>query len=340
MNQRHLWTSLGLGALSIALIALPGSSKQKQEPCEGTNPGQKVTADCSQVDALQNQVLNLVNEEEEQDPKVQVFEDSGNSSDDDLQFFSFSSGGWLGVGVSEVSSAKVKELKLPEERGAVLGKIVPDSPAAKAGLQENDVVLEVNGQRVEGAEQFRRMIHEIPSGRTANLTVWRGGRSQNIKVTLSKPDSSKLKVIPQLPKSFSFSMPELKVMPDLSGLDRLRTFTMVSPGHPLLGIDAESLEGEFGRFFGAPDGEGILVREVFAGSPAAKAGLKVGDVITSMDGDRIRSASELREKLLTKKEDKPIQLGVLRNRSEITVSVELPKREENHEHFLSERTDI
>lgn len=339
MNQRHLWTSLGLGALSIALIALPGSSKQKQEPCEGTNPGQKVTADCSQVDAPQNQVLNLVNEEEEQDPKVQVFEDSGNSSDDDLQFFSFSSGGWLGVGVSEVSSAKVKELKLPEERGAVLGKIVPDSPAAKAGLQENDVVLEVNGQRVEGAEQFRRMIHEIPSGRTANLTVWRGGRSQNIKVTLSKPDSSKLKVIPQLPKSFSFSMPELKVMPDLSGLDRLRTFTMVSPGHPLLGIDAESLEGEFGRFFGAPDGEGILVREVFAGSPA-KAGLKVGDVITSMDGDRIRSASELREKLLTKKEDKPIQLGVLRNRSEITVSVELPKREENHEHFLSERTDI
>jgi len=129
-------------------------------------------------------------------------------------------------------------------------------------------------------------------------------------------------------------------MPDLSGLDKLGSFTMVSPGRPLLGIDAENLEGDFGRFFGAPDGEGILVREVFAGSPAAKAGLKVGDVITSVDGERIRGASELREKLLTKKEAKPVQLGVVRNKSEITVSVELPKRDENHEHFFSERTDL
>jgi serine protease Do len=340
MNQRHLWSFLGLGALCVALLALPGSSQQKQEPCQANTSGQKPAHDCSQMKELHNQVLDLVDVEENQDPAIQVFDDSGNSSDDDLQFFMASRGGWLGVGVSEVSSAKAKDLKLPEERGAMLGKIVPDSPAAKAGLQENDVVLEINGQRVEGAEQFRRMIHEIPSGRTANLTVWRGGRSQNIKVTLGKQDSSKLQVLPGLPKSFSFSMPELKVMPDLSGLDKLRTFAMVSPGHPLLGIDAESLEGDFGRFFGAPDGEGVLIREVFPGSPAAKAGLKVGDVITTVDGNRIHSASELREKLLTKKEDKAIQLGVLRNKTEMTVSVELPQREEDHERFFSERTEI
>lgn len=339
MNQRHLLTILGLGALSIALIALPGSSRQKQEPCETNHSNQKVTYDLSQLDALHDQVLNLVDVEEEQDPKVQVFTDSETSDDGNFQFFT-NSGGWLGVGISEVSSEKAKTLKLPEERGAVVGGIVPESPAAKAGLKENDVVLEVNGLRVEGAEQFRRMIREIPSGRTAALMVWRDGRSQTIKVTLGKPDTSKLKVLPQMPKSFSFSMPELKVMPDLSGLDRLRTFTMVSPGRPLLGIDAESLEGDFGRFFGAPEGEGVLVREIFAGSAAAKAGLKVGDVITSVDGERIRSASELREKLLTKKEDKAIQLGVLRNKSEISVSVELPRHEENHERFLSERTDL
>ena len=339
MNQRNFWTVLGLGALSIGLIALPGTCQQKQESSGTKHSNQKPTYDLSDLEALHDQVLELVDDEEPQDPKVQVFTDSGNSDGDDFQVL-VGSGSWLGVGVSEVSSEKAKTLKLPEERGAVLGGVVPDSPAAKAGLKENDVVLEVNGQRVEGAEQFRRMIREIPSGRTASLTVWRDGRSQNIKVTLGKPATGKLKVLPEMPKSFSFSMPELKVMPDLSGLDRLRSFSMVSPGRPLLGIDAESLEGDFGRFFGAPEGEGVLVREVFAGSPAAKAGLKVGDVITSVDGDRIRSASELREKLLTKKEDKAIQLGVLRNKSEIGISVELPQREENHEHFLSERTDI
>jgi len=338
MKQRHLWTVLSLGALSVALMALPGSSQQKQEPCEKSHA--KPTYDLSQLDNLHSQVLDLVDVEEDQDPTIRVFDDSGNSSDDNVQFFMGSRGGWLGVGVSEVSSEKAKSLKLPEERGAVLGKIVPDSPAAKAGLQENDVVLEINGQRVEGVDQFRRMIREIPSGRTVNLTVWRGGRSQNIKVTLGRQDAGKMKVLPELPKSFSFSMPELKVMPDLSGLDHLRTFTMVSPGHPLLGIDAESLEGDFGRFFGAPDGEGVLVREVFAGSPAAKAGLMAGDVITSVDGARIHSASELREKLLTKKEDKAIQFGVLRNKTEMSLSVELPKHEEKHERFLPERTDL
>src|SRR6267142_1081957 len=77
----------------------------------------------------------------------------------------------------EVTTEKDKELKLPAERGVVLGKIVPDSPAAKAGLKENDVVTEINGQRVEGAAQCRRMIHEIPAGRSIQLTVWRDGRS-------------------------------------------------------------------------------------------------------------------------------------------------------------------
>jgi len=338
MNHRH-WSFLGLGVLSIGLIALPGTCQQKQESSQTKHSNQKPTYDLADLETLHDQVIGLVDDEEVQDPKVQVFADSEDFDGDDVQVF-VGSGGWLGVGVSEVSSEKAKTLKLPEERGALLGGVVPDSPAAKAGLKENDVVLELNGQHVEGAEQFRRMIREIPSGRTANLTVWRDGRSQNIKVTLGKPDASKRKVLPQMPKSFSFSMPELKVMPDLSGLDRLRTFSMVSPGRPLLGIDAESLEGDFGRFFGAPEGEGVLVREVFAGSPAAKAGLKVGDVITSVDGQRIRSASELREKLLTKKEEKAIQLGVVRNKSEMSVSVELPQREENHEHFFSERTDI
>ena len=327
MNQRNLWTSLGLGALSIALVALPGSSRQTEEPCQETSAEQNA--------ALHKQVLELVNQEG--NPKVQVFNDD--SDDDDLQVF-VSSGGWLGVGVSEVTAAKAKELKLPDERGAVLGRIVPESPAAKAGLKQNDVVTEINGQRVEGSEQFRRMIHEIPAGRTANFAVWRDGRSQNIKVTVGKPESGNWKTLSKMPKSFSFTMPDLPNMPDLSGLDDLRTFQMVSPGHPLLGIDAESLEGDFGHYFGAPGGEGVLVRGVFANSPASKAGLKVGDVITSLDGERIRSASELREKLLTKHEEKSLKLGILRNKSEMTLSVELPQREENEEPVLSERTHI
>jgi serine protease Do len=352
MIQRHMWTSLGLGALSIFLIALPGSSNQTQESSKSARLAQAAAQEISQsqvrvnpnvviqTDPRDNELYVLVNDLGDSDTLVRESDDPKNEDDDNLQIFMGSGGGWLGVGVSEVSAEKVTSLKLPEERGALLGKIVPDSPAAKAGLKENDVVLEINGQRIEGTEQFRRMIHEIPAGRTANLTVWREGRSQNIKVTVGKHEAGNMKVFADGPKSFAFRMPTMPAMPDLSGLEHLRTFSMISPGHPLLGIDAESLDGDFGNYFGAPNGEGVLVRGVFANSAAAKAGLKVGDVITSLNGERIRSASELREKLLTNREGKSFKLGVLRNKSELTLSVELPQQKEEEEHFLSERTNI
>jgi len=352
MNQRQMWTSMGLGALSIALIALPGSSSQTKEAVKAARATQSSSQEVSQsqiqvnpnlviqTDPVDNEVYVLVNEDGDSDTMVRAFDEPKIADDDNLQVFMGPGGGWLGVGVSEVSADKMKSLKLPEERGALLGKIVPDSPAAKAGLKENDVVLEINGQRIEGTEQFRRMIHEIPAGRTTNVTVWRDGRSQNIKVTMGKPESSNMKVFADGPKSFAFKMPTMPAMPDLSGLEHLRTFSMVSPGRPLLGIDAENLEGDFGNYFGAPDGEGVLVRGVFANSAAAKAGLKVGDVITSMNGERVRNASELREKLLTSREGKSIKLGVLRNKSEVTLSVELPQQKEEEEHFLPERTNI
>jgi serine protease Do len=352
MNYRSMWTIVGLSALGIALVALPGSSRQTQDPAKPGEAKPDSAAEnlaveplpraefAEQLQSLRDRVTTLASELQESNPKVKVYNDLKDVDDDeDLQVF-VGSGGWLGVGVSEVSPETMKELRLPEERGAVLGKIGPDSPAAKAGLREKDVVLEINGQRVEGTEQFRRMIREIPAGRTANLAVWRDGHTQNVKVTVGKPEMSNLKVLNANPKAFAFKMPDLPAMPDLSGMDRLRTFTFVSPDRPLLGIDAESLEGDFGNFFGAPDGEGVLVRSVFGDSPAAKAGLKAGDVITSMNGERIRSTSELREKLLTKHDEKTVKLGVLRNKAELSLTVELPQQKEQEERVLSEPTNI
>jgi C-terminal processing protease CtpA/Prc len=204
---------LGLGALSIVLIALPGSSSQTKESSKSSRLTQSSAQESSQsqiqvnpnlliqTDPQDNDVYVLVNEVGDADTLVREFDDPKNADDDNLQIFMGSGGGWLGVGVAEVSPDKVKSLKLPEERGALLGKIVPDSPAAKAGLKENDVVLEINGQRIEGTEQFRRMIHEIPAGRTANLTVWRDGRSQSIKVTVGKQEAGNMKVFADGPKS-------------------------------------------------------------------------------------------------------------------------------------------
>jgi serine protease Do len=238
--------------------------------------------------------------------------------------------GWLGVETREITSENAKDLKLSAEHGVLVGKVVSDSPAAKAGLKENDVVTEINGQRVEGAVQFRRMIHEIPAGRAVQLTVWRDGRSQNLSATLGKSEQNRVFTRQAAPGTFAFRMPEF---PELLDAPELREMPgMDSSGgllmraQPRLGIDAEDISGQLGTFFGAPEGEGILVRDVNSGSPAEKAGLQAGDVITSVNGDRVRSVGDLRGKLVAKHDDKDrtVKLGVLRNKTEISLSVALP----------------
>src|ERR1700674_706232 len=75
------------------------------------------------------------------------------------------SGSFLGVGIQEIDGNRAKELKLPEEAGVEVTRIAPDSPAEKAGIKTGDVVTQYNGQRVEGMDQFSRMVRETPAGR-------------------------------------------------------------------------------------------------------------------------------------------------------------------------------
>jgi serine protease Do len=313
MNSKRILVTVGASALTVGLIALPGSSARKPDPSEANGQGafqQDPQEPVQQVTQLQRALKDL-----------QFAQNVVVDGDDDVQVFVNSGDGWLGARIGEVNTDKVKELKLPAERGVVLGKIVPDSPAAKAGLQENDVVTEINGQRVEGTEQFRRMVREIPAGRTVQFTVWRDGRAQPVEVTLGKAEmrhGANTFVAPAAPGSFAFQMPD---MPEMGTVFEGSPWT---PSRTRLGIDAENLDGEFGHFFGAPDGEGILVRGVFPDTPAAKAGLKAGDVITSVNGERVRSVGELRSKITERQQEKALKLGLIRNKAELSVSVELP----------------
>ena len=155
---------------------------------------------------------------------------------------------------SAVDAEKSAVLATDDQTSRTFAEIVPDSPAAKAGLKENDVVTEINGQRVEGSEQFRRMILEIPRGRTAQLSVWRDGRQQNVAVTLGKPELG-------MPARWSRRdreplrsiCPICRICPCLTACAILH---ISIPGRRRLGIDAEDLDGDFGNYFGAPDGEG------------------------------------------------------------------------------------
>jgi serine protease Do len=341
MTIRTLGATLCAGALGITLAARPGASAGKQEASQNsTNELRLNLAELtSQAKDIQAQVTRDVQKIRTQG--LLDGEELSLSDDDDIHVLLGSNGGWLGIGVGEVNADKVKELKLPGERGVLVGKVVADSPAAKAGLKENDVVTEINGQRVEGTEQFRRMIREIPPGRSAQLTVWRDGRTQTIGVTVGKSESHH--PMPQVystPGNFAFELPDMKELPEIRDFGDSDNFAFAFSGRPRLGIDAENLDGDFGNYFGAPEGLGVLVRSVFADSPAAKADLKVGDVITSVNGERIRSTAELRQKVSAKSESNSVKLGVIRNKSEMSITVAMPAPAKSEAHHLAGHTQI
>jgi S1-C subfamily serine protease len=248
-----------------------------------------------------------------------------------------SGSGWLGIRMEEVSAEKAKELKLPAERGVVITYVAENSPAAKAGLKVNDVITEFDGQRVEGTLSLQRLVHETPAGRTVTLAVWREGRAQSLSVevgsrrALHYGDHDLFYVAPNIP-DVQVQIPPIPPIPPIQ-IGPFGTFRAF--GAPALGIDAEDLSGQLGKYFGAPDGEGILVREVMPGTPAEKAGVRAGDVILRMDGKRVKDAAELRSALrdkLAKAAEAPdaekapaptADLTILRSGKELTVRVEL-----------------
>lgn len=361
MNKRNLLLACGTAALGISLAALPAVSGQKQSSEDVAALKREIAQLKAKLAAAQEeQEFSKTQElvEAPEPPEAPVFADVEREIIDIqepegpvaiapaappsarrlVMSLDGEGGSWLGVETAEVTAEKAKELKLSGEHGALIGKVLPDSPAAKAGLKENDIVIDINGQRVEGTAQFRRMIREIPGGRTIQLGVWRDGKQQTVAATLGKSEERHRAMVKAMPQTFNFRIPEMPEIPDVRNFEW--NGGMLLAGKPRLGIDAEDLSGQLGTYFGAPDGEGILVRSVNADSPAEKGGVKAGDVITTFNGERIRTVGELREKVSGIEGGKSVTLGILRGKSNVTVTVELPAPAAKEKRKVSVRTNI
>jgi serine protease Do len=224
--------------------------------------------------------------------------------------------GWLGVEMTEVTAEKAKSLDLKSDHGVLVTAVLPDGPSAKAGLQTNDVILEYDGHEVEGTVQFRRLVRETPPGRSVAITVLRAGHEEKLTIQVgnrAKSMESEFRdgtpltlAVPPQAFNFKMEMPEL-----FMGMT------------PTLGIEAEDVNGQLGAYFRVPGDDGVLIRSVSAGTPAAKAGLKAGDVITRVDGITVTTLAELRSQLREKREEKTVKLMVMRQGSPVSVTVTL-----------------
>jgi membrane-associated protease RseP (regulator of RpoE activity) len=228
---------------------------------------------------------------------------------------SHSSPGYLGVLVSDVDSDAASRLKLKEVRGALITLIDHDAPAGQIGLRVNDVVLEVNGQKVEGSEQFGRMLREIPAGRKVTLLLSRDGSPQTVEVQLVDRKAMEQAVWNKLGNSSDTSgqAPALGILPGGGGDVPETGFHMPFVGTNSLHVGAmvEPLTAQMADYLGVPGG--IMVKGVTRKSEAAAAGILARDVILKVGNDPINTTADW-DRALRANQGKPVQVTILRDR--------------------------
>jgi serine protease Do len=236
---------------------------------------------------------------------------------------------WLGVSIADVTADRLGALKLKEEKGAEVTMVDQDAPAGKAGLQEHDVILSMNGTPVESAAQLRRMIHETPPGRVITLGLSRNGQPITVKVQLASRQNEFM--FGPNSKSFEVHVPEIHI-PEID----IPSITMVmATASVRSGLTVENITSQLGEFFGVKNGTGVLVRNVEKGSRADRAGFHAGDVIVKVNDQPVHDTSDFTHAVHSRNGNS-IKVLVMRDRKEENLNLVLPERKDSGEFWNEE----
>lgn len=241
-----------------------------------------------------------------------------------------SRGSYLGVDVADVTKERVSVLKLKDEHGVEVTMVDQDAPAGKAGLKEHDVILEFNGQRLEGEEELKRLIHETPAGRKVTLGISRDGQPMSLDVILGERSKSTVWSTAPMVASHAYAMPTIPPIPPVPTMPTME-FEMpdvnisIHSYSPSTGMMVDNLTPQLGEFFGVKSGQGVLVRSVEKGSAAEASGLKAGDVIVKIGEEKIGDRGDFRRAIRDHKNAK-MSVGIVRDKREQTLTITLPGR--------------
>jgi membrane-associated protease RseP (regulator of RpoE activity) len=266
----------------------------------------------------------------------------------------------LGVQIRDLGKDDVAKFKLSSQNGVVVDDVTEDSAAEKAGVKAGDVVVQFDGENVRSAAQLTRLVRESVAGRTVKMGVMRDGKRMDLDVAPAESDNAfnlaiagdrianlekELEGMQERGRQYRF---EGQMPPGQSGTYSWRPAPMPVPapapaprgdllqwfgdeaggnyvfstGRGRLGVTVQELTPELAGYFGVKDG--LLVNSVQADTPAAKAGLKAGDVIGSVNGKAVASSSELVKELADKEGE--VTIGVTRDKKAISLKATLEPR--------------
>ena len=241
----------------------------------------------------------------------------------------FAQGGdnYLGIFTEDVTRENMGRYSLREPRGVAVSRVAADSPAARAGLKAGDVVLRFDGEQVSNHRKLQRLINEAAPDQNVRLTISRNGSEQEITVTVSRRPSGGIgwsgAWTPQQSEEIKRSMEDAQ---RAYGAGFGRDFTFSFGWGRRIGISTTQLTRQLADYFGIAGGSGLLVTSVSESSPAARAGLKAGDVITAVDGEKVESSGDL-SRALNRKAEGDVSITIVRDRNQRTLTVTPEKRD-------------
>jgi serine protease Do len=202
--------------------------------------------------------------------------------------------GWLGVMIQQVTPDLAQNFGLDRPIGALVGQVVADSPAEKAGLKAGDVIIEYNGKEVSQMSMLPAMVANTSVGEKAKLVLIRDGKKQNITVEIGKLEDEE---------------------PVVAG-----TETGTSKK---LGITVQELTPKLAESLGMEETQGLIITDINAGSAAAEAGIQRGDIILEINREKVESVAQYKKALQAAQENKTILLLVKRDQHTRFVVVDL-----------------
>jgi membrane-associated protease RseP (regulator of RpoE activity) len=263
----------------------------------------------------------------------------------------FGGGGFLGVQTQEITRENFSKYGLGEVRGVGVEKVIENSPAAQAGVQNGDVIVRFNGEEITSTRKLTRLISEVAPDHQVKLTIARGGSEREITVTVGK------RMLPKIQDGvFEMRIPpvgempmkiQVPITPRVGQMSQVRPFPQVGEGKDFLvfggerrqiGAGLTPLSKQLAEYFGINEGRGLLVNDVHADSPAAKAGLKAGDVIVEVEGKEVKGLGDFIRAVNEKKEG-DVNLTIVRDRNRQTVRVTPEKMKGNGFFFEFDDSD-
>jgi serine protease Do len=200
--------------------------------------------------------------------------------------------GWIGVSVQTVTPEIANSFGLKESKGALVGDIVPGSPADSAGVKRGDIITEFDGKNIKNMSDLPRIVAEIPVGKEVDMKVLREGKEINIRIKVAEMTEERL--------ASQMSVPERD-----------------------LGITVDNIDPRWQREFGIKDKSGVLVVNIESGSPADDAGIQVGDIIKEINRISIKNMKDYESAIKRWRKDNPVLFLVRRDNQTFYVSIKV-----------------